>query len=236
MVKTLRLSATQAHESQRLDAARISGISSAIALHFIALGLLMMPAQVPIGTSATESRTRFEPVFREALPPPPPPIPVDVVERPRVTPKPATPTPPQRESVQAQDNTPATNELPSIDAPVIVDHGETVTTPPSGGETTVPGDGQPVSGITLQYLSNPKPVYPRDALRDGLQGTVMLRVVVDESGNPVEVSVATSSGHRVLDRAAREQVLRKWKFVPARQNGRAVRAVGTVPVAFSING
>ncbi|MBE2211979.1 MAG: TonB family protein, partial [Xanthomonadaceae bacterium] len=45
-----------------------------------------------------------------------------------------------------------------------------------------------------------------------------------------------SSGHRVLDRAAREQVLRKWKFVPARRNGRAVRAVGTVPVAFTING
>lgn len=235
MVKTLRLETTQHDATVRLDPARISGISSAIALHIIAFGLLMMPAQVPMNTAVEENRTRFEPVFRE-LPPPPPPIPVEVVERPRITPKPDRPMPPRRETVQAQDNTPITNDLPSFDSPVIVDQGETVVAPPGGDEVTTPGDGLPVSGIALQYLSNPKPVYPREALRDGLQGTVMLRVVVDEAGNPIEVSVATSSGHRVLDRVAREQVLRKWKFVPARQNGRAVRAVGTVPVAFSING
>ena len=236
MVKTLRLGAAQTSDASRLDPARIGGISSAIALHIIAFGLLMMPAQVPIDTSTTESRTRFEPIFREALPPPPPPLPVDVVERPRVPAKPNTPTPSRTQTVQAQDATPVANDLSSDDPPVIVEHGETVVPSSGSGESTLPGDGQPVSGIALQYLSNPKPTYPREALRDGLQGTVMLRVVVDEAGNPVEVSVATSSGHRVLDRAAREQVLRKWKFVPARQNGRAVRAVGTVPVAFSING
>ena len=236
MVKTLRLDAAQAQDTPRLDPARIGGISSAIALHLIAFGLLMMPAQIPLNSPPDTGRIRFEPVYREPLPPPPPPIPVEVVERPRVTSRPNTTTPPRRDSVQTQGSTSAPSDLPSVDPPVIVDHGDSVVSLPGGGDITTPGDGGPVSGIALQYLSNPKPAYPREALRDGLQGTVMLRVVVDEAGNPIEVSIATSSGHRVLDRAAREQVLRKWKFVPARQNGRAVRAVGTVPVAFTIRG
>lgn len=234
MVKTLRLSAAPAQDAQRLDPARIGGISSAIALHLIAFGLLMMPAQIPMNAPPDAGRVRFEPVYRDPLPPPPPPIPVEVVERPRVPTK-SDAAPPRRDTVQAHD-TSASNDLPSFDPPVIVDHGETVVAPPGSDEIGTSGDGQPVSGIALQYLSNPKPAYPREALRDGLQGTVMLRVVVDEAGHPIEVSIATSSGHRVLDRAAREQVLRKWKFVPARRNGRAVRAVGTVPVAFTING
>lgn len=234
MVKTSRLPATHVHGVQRLDPARIGGISSAIALHIIAFGLLMMPAQVPM-PSPPEIRTRFEPVFRDPPPPPPPPIKVDVVERPSIIPKPSTPTPPRRELAQTPSDALVSNDLPSLDPPVVVDHGDTVV-PSGGGETVVPGNGGPVTGIALQYLSNPKPVYPREALRNGQQGTVMLRVVVDEAGNPIEVSIATSSGHRVLDRAAREQVLRKWKFVPARHNGRTVKAEGTVPVAFTING
>ncbi len=235
MANTLRLATTRTDDGLRLDPARIGGISSAIALHIIAFGLLMMPAQVPLQATPEESRTRVEPIFRDPPPPPPPPIEVQVVERTRALPKPGMTTPPRREVVQTPNDTPTSNDLPSLDVPVIVDHGETVV-PNGSGETPVPGDGGPVSGIALQYLSNPKPAYPREALRDGLQGTVMLRVVVDEAGHPIEVSIATSSGHRVLDRAAREQVLRKWKFVPARRNGRAVRAVGTVPVAFTING
>ena len=236
MAKTLQLATTHADDAPRLDPARIGGISSAIALHLVAFGLLMMPAQVPMQTPQDPPRTRMEPIFRDPPPPPPPPIPVEVAERPRVVPARDRITPLRRETVQAPDATPISSELPSLDPPVIVDHGETGVTPSGGSDTMAPGDGQPVPGIALQYLSNPKPAFPREALREGLQGTVMLRVVVDEAGRPIEVSVASSSGHRVLDRAAREQVLRKWKFVPARQNGRAVKAVGTVPVVFTIGG
>ena len=234
MAKTPQLATRHADNAPRLDPARISGISSAIALHLVAFGLLMMPAQVPMQPPQDPPRTRIEPIFRDPPTPPPPPIPVEVIERPRVSPARDRIIPLRTETVQVPDTTPISSELPSLELPVIVDHGETRVTPDGGSGTGVPGDGQPVPGIALQYLSNPKPAFPREALRERLQGTVMLRVVVDEAGNPVEVSVATSSGHRVLDRAAREQVLRKWKFVPARQNGRAVKAVGTVPVVFTI--
>ena len=69
----------------------------------------------------------------------------------------------------------------------------------------------------------------------GAQGTVTLRVLVDVDGSPLEVRVERSSGNRSLDNAARNQVLRQWKFQPATDNGRAVQAYGLVPVDFRLN-
>jgi protein TonB len=90
-------------------------------------------------------------------------------------------------------------------------------------------------GVQLEYASAPAPAYPRDALREGAQGTVLLKVLVDIDGRPLEVQVARSSGHRSLDRAAREQVLRRWTFRPAMLDGRAVQAIGLVPVDFRLD-
>jgi protein TonB len=92
----------------------------------------------------------------------------------------------------------------------------------------------PVAGMQLQYLRAPAPPYPRDALRDGLQGSVLLRVLVGVDGQPLEVSIARSSGHRILDQAAREQMLKRWKFHAALQQGTPVQAYGLVPVNFSL--
>ena len=71
-------------------------------------------------------------------------------------------------------------------------------------------------------------------LRAGDEGTVLLRVLVDETGRPREVSIETSSGHRLLDQAAREQVLAKWRFHPATRQGRAVAAYALVPIDFKL--
>jgi len=46
--------------------------------------------------------------------------------------------------------------------------------------------------------------------------------------------VQSSSGNRSLDEAARKHVLKRWMFRPAMQGGRAVQAIGLVPVAFSL--
>jgi periplasmic protein TonB len=64
---------------------------------------------------------------------------------------------------------------------------------------------------------------------------VTLRVLVDVDGRPIDVQVEHSSGHRVLDAAAKKQVLAKWRFRPAMQDGQVVQAIGMVPVVFSLN-
>jgi protein TonB len=88
--------------------------------------------------------------------------------------------------------------------------------------------------VQLQYRSAPPPSYPIAAIRAGEQGTVVLRVQVDADGRPASVAIERSSGSRVLDNAARQQVLRHWRFVPAQVDGQAVPATGLVPVSFSL--
>ena len=48
--------------------------------------------------------------------------------------------------------------------------------------------------------------YPRRARRAGLEGTVLLEIVLDDQGRIIDIRVAQSSGHRILDDAARSAV------------------------------
>ena len=105
---------------------------------------------------------------------------------------------------------------------------------PSTESTPIAPPSGPISASHLAYARAPAPAYPRAAVLDRAEGTVVLRVLVDVDGSPLEVAVETSSGNRELDRAARTQVLKHWKFQPAMQDGRAVQAYGRVPVNFSL--
>ena len=80
---------------------------------------------------------------------------------------------------------------------------------------------------------NPLPRYPRAARRHGLEGTLVLRVAVDEAGRPGRLEVIESSGHSMLDRAAMEAVSR-WHFRPGRRGGKPVKATVDVPVVFRL--
>lgn len=53
-----------------------------------------------------------------------------------------------------------------------------------------------------QVLESPMPEYPRAALIRQIEGTVVVEMIVDLSGQVLEVEVVTSSGHGSLDRAA----------------------------------
>ncbi len=83
------------------------------------------------------------------------------------------------------------------------------------------------------YMYNPKPRYPRDARRRGEEGNVMLLVDVLPNGRVGEISVESSSGHRLLDDAAVKAV-RRWRFEPAKKTGRPVQAQVRIPVEFNL--
>jgi TonB family protein len=76
-----------------------------------------------------------------------------------------------------------------------------------------------------------EPVYPETALRDGIQGTVILRLVVDAAGRVSDVEVFRSpfKGESLAEAAA--AAARTWLFEPARLDGRnvACRIIQTVP-------
>lgn len=207
-----------------LDGKRIAGTSLAISVHVVVLGALMFPMnwQPP----AEQARRESVPVLFERLPEreipitvPPPKQPVErPVERPVNTPTRVQDTP-----APVTDDTPVFDQG-EIEAPPVTD---------SGVETTSFDPGPPAVA-TLAYDVAPAPRYPRPSLIAGHEGTVLLRVLVDETGKPVEVSVEESSGHRELDRAARLQVLDRWRFHPTQRAGRPVAAYALVPIVFSL--
>lgn len=107
----------------------------------------------------------------------------------------------------------------------------------AGGTGTRPWDG---GVISREVLDNPPrtrfqaaPLYPPEARRAGVAGTVTVEFVVDESGRVVDPRV-TGSSDRVFEEASLRAVS-KWRFEPGRHHGRIVRFRMAVPLVFSLN-
>lgn len=84
------------------------------------------------------------------------------------------------------------------------------------------------------FGDNRKPIYPAYARRRGIEGRVVLDVIVAANGKAKDVSVAQSSRYEVLDEAAVKAV-REWRFHPARENGRTIESRLKVPVTFRLD-
>jgi protein TonB len=108
---------------------------------------------------------------------------------------------------------------------------------PSAGNTVAAKPSMQLATTTPQfdtaYLNNPAPAYPPQARRRGMQGSVLLGVLVTQEGAAKSVTVEESSGFALLDASAREAVSR-WKFVPARRGREAVEARVMVPIDFKL--
>ena len=217
MVRTLPLDS-----ESRPELPRILAIAVAIAVHALALLLLLIPMATPVLAPIIDDRPDVVLIKREK----------QVVEKKEIE------VVPKRE-VQAPTTKPQETTIPKMDPPVIVDGG-TVFTSNTGtldpGPAVVPGPVEtgPVTVGSLAYVKAPPPTYPRAEIRSGIGGTVLLRVLVDLDGRPLEVVVLESSGNRNLDRSARENVLKNWLFQPAMRDGQPVQAYGKVPVVFSM--
>jgi protein TonB len=105
------------------------------------------------------------------------------------------------------------------------------------GAPPVPGTGDHGSthgpGFSPGSGANPMPSYPALARRRGIEGKVVLDVLVSAEGQALSVEIARSSGFSLLDEAARETI-RRWRFRPAMRGGEAIEARATVPVQFSL--
>lgn len=206
----------------RLDFTRIAAEAGAIAINAGALLLLLAPLHPGIAPIA---KRPDDLIVIPVAPPKPPPPPVRTVEvtRPR-TPSVAPSFTPPKIQVQPPIARDSLSGDIAVDPLPIADAGASV-----GDQVT-----EPLQGAHLEYEIAPPPSYPPQAVRDGLTGTVILRVLVGIDGRPIDVQIERSSGHRALDAAARRQVLKKWRFKPAMYEGQTTQAVGLVPVDFSL--
>jgi len=106
---------------------------------------------------------------------------------------------------------------------------------PGSGPGTGDGDGHGngAGWVQARYSDTPKPDYPESARRQGRQGRVLLRVLVDDHGRTKSVEINASSGDPALDRAAVEAV-KRWRFYPARRGDKAVESWLRVPIEFRL--
>ncbi|OGT59709.1 MAG: hypothetical protein A3E01_04405 [Gammaproteobacteria bacterium RIFCSPHIGHO2_12_FULL_63_22] len=201
-----------------LDPKRIAATSAAIVVHVAVLMMLMMPAQVAPSKTVKDTPLVATTIER-VIPPPTLPPPDRTRPRPVTT---QTPLPPAPVQVIVENAEPR-----PVDNYVERTTTEEVDTT-AFSEPTTPSFAQ----IRADFA--PAPPYPPQALQRRLTGLVMLRILVDETGKPIDVVVETSSGVRLLDDAAVKFVLKRWHFVPATQDGRAIQAYALVPISFEL--
>jgi periplasmic protein TonB len=103
-----------------------------------------------------------------------------------------------------------------------------------GDEGVVVGDVPVVREAMPLYRINPAPKYPRIARRRGYKGTVVLEVLVDRNGRVGDLRVSTSSGYKILDKAALASV-KDWAFEPGMRGDQKVEMWVRVPVRFQLN-
>ncbi|MEJ1961614.1 MAG: TonB family protein [Gammaproteobacteria bacterium] len=163
-------------------------------------------------------------IVRPPKPPEPPKPEPPKPEPPKAPPRQARVVPQIQQSEPLPSTAAETSEAPVAVAP-------TATAPPPA-----PPPPEPVTEPMGRagYLNNPAPDYPQLAVRQGWQGTVLLRVRVLASGGVDTVEVKQSSGKKLLDDEAIRTV-KRWSFAPARRGNTPIDGWATVPIEFVLD-
>lgn len=145
----------------------------------------------------------------------------------RKPPKPEPPkTPPPPKMVvetPPQDTPPTPFQMPKLDVPNSLSGGPFLGAYVGGGAGT--GDLVPMVRIT--------PQYPREAARDGVQGSVLFELVVNPDGTVKQARIIKAEPRGYFERAA-TGVIYKWKFKPKMEDGKPVESKATYLMEFKL--
>jgi protein TonB len=151
------------------------------------------------------------------------------ISRPPPPPRPAVPIETESEDVP-DDVTIETTDLELEDVPV------DLPPPPPAGSEEAPFEEEEILEVWKveqkpRLLRRALPVYPQFALRAGLQGSVMLKVLLGKDGKAE--SVRMLKGEEIFRKSA-EDAVRKFLFEPARQSDRPVKVWLVIPIHFKL--
>ena len=103
--------------------------------------------------------------------------------------------------------------------------------------TTSGGNGTPIQTdigkLVVVYQPDADAYYPSFSKRSGEHGEVVVRLIIDESGNVEDVALLRSSSFPRLDRAATE-IGRRYRFKPFLVNGSPVRISTNLLIKFNL--
>jgi TonB family protein len=92
-----------------------------------------------------------------------------------------------------------------------------------------------VGKLVVLYQPDADPYYPAFSRRAGEQGAVVVRLLINESGEVYETALVQSSTFQRLDRAAIE-IGKRYKFKPLLVNGTPVKISTNLLIKFNLTG
>ena len=92
------------------------------------------------------------------------------------------------------------------------------------------GDGV----LSPKLLRQVEPVYPSQAIKARVQGSVVLGLVIDEKGEPGGIEIISPLGFGLEEEAI--ECVRKWRFAPGTKNGKPVPVYAVIEVNFRLLG
>lgn len=160
-----------------------------------------------------------------ATPKTPPPKPKEepkkkVEEKPTSKPVPPQPkenTPPQKQSESKSDAPPP---------------NQAVAPSTAGGASGTPIQTD-IGKLEVLYQPDADAYYPSFSKRSGEQGTVIVRLIIDQGGNVEDVALLQSSGYPRLDRAASD-IGKRYRFKPFLVNGSPQRISTNLLIKFNL--
>lgn len=203
-------------------AARRGAVAGVIAAHLVgAWGLMQIE-------SVRNAVGEVAPMMVDLVAPPAPPTPP--APPPPPTPKPIVKTPPPAPLVSAAPSpAPAVFEAPPPPVeptPIVI--AEAPPAPPAP-----PAQPKTIAITQVTYLTPPVLTYPSMSKRLREAGQVHVRVLVDASGQPQQMTLIKSSGFPRLDDAAQTTV-RATRFRPYTENGVAQPFWVVMPLSFEM--
>ncbi|MFZ0454292.1 MAG: energy transducer TonB [Ignavibacteriaceae bacterium] len=121
-------------------------------------------------------------------------------------------------------NTDGLNFLPETDNSLIPKEA-----PEDLYHVTVDEMPSPVGGM-IEIVKRIK--YPEEAKEQGIEGKVIIKLFIDESGNPQSCKII--KGVNPLLDAEAEKVLMKTKFNPGKIDGKPVKVQVAIPIVFKL--
>lgn len=129
---------------------------------------------------------------------------------------------------------PIATEKPDVTLPTEVKE-EPKKVKPKKSEKSVLKENRGVANKIVKpvRIYNQAPVYPLFAVRMNFEGTVILSLSIDAEGIVKSVDIKKSSGHVLLDNAAKDAA-DNWRFTPAKKGGKNIAYKKEVPVVFRL--
>jgi protein TonB len=236
-------------------------LHAAIAVFIATLAVRHAPSQqTPLQVAVVDVTPPPPPKPPEPPPEKPKPVPMKLARAPKALPPPVKAPPIQPENRPPPPTEEAAKPTP---APVIVT-GITMESTSQGGSFAVgvgntlqgtpsqkahaPEEVKPykaekyAAAATVTELPRPlnresvnlRKYYPQQALRDGFEGDVVLRLLIDADGSIAKVDVVSDPGEG-LGAAAALAVKKEYRFAPATVNGTPVATTVPFTVHFTLD-